>query len=178
MYIGSTGVKGLHHMIWEIVDNSIDEAMANYATFVSLKILKDGSIRVEDDGRGIPIGIHEKTGKSGVETVLTILHAGGKFDNSSYKVSGGLHGVGASVVNALSKTFKVWVSIDNVEYFVEFENGGETVKPLTKTGENSSKAHGTIIEFYPDFTIMEKADWDEEKIMERLKELAYLNKGV
>lgn len=177
MYIGSTGEKGLHHMIWEIVDNSIDEAMAGHATYVNVTICNDGSIRVEDDGRGIPIGLHEKTNKSTVETVLTVLHAGGKFDNSSYKVSGGLHGVGASVVNALSKWFKVWVAKDHDEYFVEFVDGGNTVKPLEKIG-NANKEHGTTIQFYPDFSIMEKAEWNEEKIITRLKELAYLNKGV
>ena len=178
MYIGSTGEKGLHHMIWEIVDNSIDEAMAGFATYVDVKICKDGSIRVEDDGRGIPIGTHEKTGKSTVETVLTVLHAGGKFDNSSYKVSGGLHGVGASVVNALSKWFKVWVVINGTEHFVEFIDGGQTVEPLKLSGNKPEKQHGTTIQFFPDFTIMEKADWNEDKIITRLKELAYLNKGI
>lgn len=178
MYIGSTGEKGLHHMIWEIVDNSIDEAMAGFATYVDVKICKDGSIRVEDDGRGIPIGTHEKTGKSTVETVLTVLHAGGKFDNSSYKVSGGLHGVGASVVNALSKWFKVWVVINGTEHFVEFIDGGQTVEPLKQSGNKTEKQHGTTIQFFPDFTIMEKADWNEDKIITRLKELAYLNKGI
>lgn len=177
MYIGSTDEKGLHHMIWEIVDNSIDEAMGGYATTVSLTIKKNGSIRVEDDGRGIPVGIIKKTGKSGVETVLTVLHAGGKFDNSSYKVSGGLHGVGASVVNALSSNLKTWVSIDNKEYYIEFENGGNPIADLKEIG-TSEKEHGTTIEFYPDYSIMEKNDWNEEKITERLKELAYLNKGI
>lgn len=178
MYIGSTGEKGLHHMIWEIVDNSIDEAMAGYATFVDVKINRDGSVRVEDDGRGIPIGIHEKTGRSTVETVLTVLHAGGKFDNSSYKVSGGLHGVGASVVNALSSWFRVWVVINGVEHHVEFINGGVAKSPLCETNNSTPKKHGTTIEFFPDFSIMEAAAWDEEVIVNRLKELAYLNKGV
>lgn len=177
MYIGSTDEKGLHHMIWEIVDNSVDEAMAGFATTITLTVKKDGSIRVEDDGRGIPVGIIKKTGKSGVETVLTVLHAGGKFDNSSYKVSGGLHGVGASVVNALSASLKVWVSIDNQEYFMEFRDGGKPLSELKQIG-TSEKVHGTIIEFLPDFTIMEKNDWIESKITERLKELAYLNKGI
>ncbi len=177
MYIGSTGVQGLHHMIWEIVDNSIDEAMGGYASYMSLVICKDGSITIEDDGRGIPVGLHEKTGKSGVETVLTVLHAGGKFDNNSYKVSGGLHGVGASVVNALSDWFKVWVSIDHKEYFIEFHNGGVPKEKLKEIG-TSEKLKGTKISFYPDYTIMEKSDWNEEKIVDRLKELAYLNKGV
>lgn len=178
MYIGSTGPKGLHHMIWEIVDNSIDEAMAGFASNVTITILKNGYIRIEDDGRGIPVGIHEKTGLSGVETVLTVLHAGGKFDNSSYKVSGGLHGVGASVVNALSSSFKVWVNKDGKEYFIEFKDGGVAVDRLKIINENHEKKQGTRVEFFPDFTIMEKADWDEDKITNRAKELAYLNKGV
>ena len=177
MYIGSTGPEGLHHMIWEIVDNSIDEAMAGYATTVNLTIKKDGSILVEDDGRGIPVDLHAETGKSTVETVLTVLHAGGKFDNESYKVSGGLHGVGASVVNALSEWFKVWVSKNHQEYYLEFKEGGVPVDSLKIIG-TSEKANGTKIQFYPDFTIMEEAPWDEEKIITRLKELAYLNKGV
>ncbi len=177
MYIGSTGPEGLHHMIWEIVDNSIDEAMAGFATTVKLIIKSDGSILVEDDGRGIPIEIHSETKKSTVETVLTVLHAGGKFDNDSYKVSGGLHGVGASVVNALSEWFKVWVSKENKEYFIEFKNGGSPINELKLIG-NSEKKNGTKIQFYPDFTIMEESPWDEDKIINRLKELAYLNKGV
>ncbi len=177
MYIGSTGPEGLHHMIWEIVDNSIDEAMAGFATKVSLTIKADGSILVEDDGRGIPVDIHEETKKSTVETVLTILHAGGKFDNDSYKVSGGLHGVGASVVNALSLWFKVWVSKNHDEHFIEFKNGGDPVAELTIIGK-SEKANGTKIQFYPDFTIMEEGPWDEGRIINRLKELAYLNKGI
>lgn len=177
MYIGSTGPEGLHHMIWEIVDNSIDEAMAGFATTIKLIIKSDGSILVEDDGRGIPIEIHSETKKSTVETVLTVLHAGGKFDNDSYKVSGGLHGVGASVVNALSEWFKVWVSKENKEYFIEFKNGGSPIDELKLIG-NSEKKNGTKIQFYPDFTIMEESPWDEDKIINRLKELAYLNKGV
>lgn len=177
MYIGSTGPEGLHHMIWEIVDNSIDEAMAGFATSVRLTIKSDGSILVEDDGRGIPVETHEETKKSTVETVLTILHAGGKFDNDSYKVSGGLHGVGASVVNALSSWFKVWVSKNHQEHFIEFKNGGVPQCELTIIGQ-SEKKNGTKIQFFPDFTIMEEGPWDESKIINRLKELAYLNKGI
>ncbi|MCV3728497.1 DNA topoisomerase (ATP-hydrolyzing) subunit B [Ureaplasma miroungigenitalium] len=178
MYIGSTQSEGLHHLIWEIVDNSIDEAMGGYASFVRVTITKDNQIRVEDDGRGIPVGIHEKTGRSGVETVLTVLHAGGKFDNDAYKMSGGLHGVGASCVNALSETFEVWVNKNHSVHYVKFINGGHAEAPLRVIAENDEKEHGTTIQFYPDFSIMEKNDWDEMKITSRLRQLAYLNKGI
>ncbi len=177
MYIGSTSSQGLHHMIWEIVDNSIDEAMAGYAKTVKVTIEIDGAITVEDDGRGIPVEIHPKTKKSTVETVLTVLHAGGKFDNDSYKVSGGLHGVGASVVNALSQWFRVWVWKDGSEYFLEFLNGGIPQGQLEVIGK-TDRPNGTKISFYPDFTIMEPNEWEEPKIINRLKELAYLNKGL
>ncbi|MDE6645880.1 MAG: DNA topoisomerase (ATP-hydrolyzing) subunit B [Malacoplasma sp.] len=178
MYIGSTDVKGLHHMVWEIVDNSIDEAMTGNATEISVTITKNGSVKVQDDGRGIPVEKHAKTKKSTVETVLTILHAGGKFDNDSYKVSGGLHGVGASVVNALSSWFKVWVYRDNKEHFIEFKDGGKPVSELKVTNEKSPIKKGTLIEFYPDYEIMEKAEFDSLTIKNRLKQLAYLNKGI
>lgn len=178
MYIGTTDSKGLHHMIWEIVDNSIDEAMGGYASYVNLIITKEGSIRVEDDGRGIPVEKHPKTKKSTVETVLTILHAGGKFDNDSYKVSGGLHGVGASVVNALSSWMKVWVYRENKEYYIEFRNGGKPLKELSMINEKAIIESGTIIEFFPDFSIMEENEFDQTTILDRLKQLAYLNKGI
>ena len=178
MYIGSTGIDGLHQLIWEIVDNSIDEAMGGYATRVIVTQHKDGSIAVDDDGRGIPIDIHPKTGKSTVETVLTVLHAGGKFDNTSYKISGGLHGVGASCVNGLSKYMKVWINRDYETYFVEFKDGGHAIKPLEKIGRSNEKQHGTTIEFYPDFTIMEKQEYDDTRIIARMKQLAFLNKGI
>lgn len=178
MYIGSTDVKGLHHMVWEIVDNSIDEAMTGNASEINVTITKNGSVRVQDDGRGIPVEKHAKTKKSTVETVLTILHAGGKFDNDSYKVSGGLHGVGASVVNALSSWFKVWVYRDNKEHFIEFKDGGKPVSELKITNEKSPIKKGTIIEFYPDYEIMENAEFDSLTIKNRLKQLAYLNKGI
>ncbi len=177
MYIGSTGPQGLHHMIWEIVDNAIDEAMGGYATRVIVTLTKQGSIKVDDDGRGIPVDIHPKTGKSTVETVLTVLHAGGKFDNTSYKISGGLHGVGASVTNALSKWMKVWVSRNYEEYYVEFQNGGHTVEPLKKLG-HSDKLQGTIVEFFPDFTVMEQSPFEHDIIAGRLRQLTYLNKGL
>ncbi len=178
MYIGSTDSKGLHHMIWEIVDNSIDEAMGGFATKIDVTVTKENSIKVADDGRGIPVEKHPKTKKSTVETVLTVLHAGGKFDNESYKVSGGLHGVGASVVNALSSCMKVWVYRDNKEHFIEFRDGGKPVHELKIINEKASIKHGTIVEFFPDYSIMEKVDFDQTTIIDRLKQLAYLNKGI
>ncbi len=178
MYIGSTDINGLHHMIWEIVDNSIDEAMTGHATEITVTVTKQGSVRVKDDGRGIPVELHPKTNKSTVETVLTVLHAGGKFDNESYKVSGGLHGVGASVVNALSLWMKVWVYKNHKEHYIEFKDGGHPLDELKIINENAEIEKGTIIEFFPDFTIMEKADFDPIKIVDRLKQLAYLNKGI
>lgn len=178
MYIGSTDSRGLHHMIWEIVDNSIDEAMVGFANEVLVTITENSSIRVEDNGRGIPVEKHPKTKKSTVETVLTVLHAGGKFDNDSYKVSGGLHGVGASVVNALSSWMKVWVYKENKEYFIEFKDGGKPISELKIINPTANKKNGTIIEFFPDFTIMEKNEFDLKTIEERLKQLAYLNKGI
>ena len=178
MYIGSTDVVGLHHMIWEIVDNSIDEAMTGNASEITVSITNLGSIRVQDNGRGIPVELHPKTNKSTVETVLTVLHAGGKFDNESYKVSGGLHGVGASVVNALSSWMKVWVYKGFKEHFIEFKDGGKPVKELSIINEKASIKSGTIVEFYPDYTIMEKADFNPLTIKDRLKQLAYLNKGI
>lgn len=177
MYIGSTGEEGLHHMIWEIVDNSIDEAMGGFASFVKLTLEDNFVTRVEDDGRGIPVDIHPKTNRSTVETVFTVLHAGGKFDNDSYKVSGGLHGVGASVVNALSSSFKVWVFRQNKKYFLSFSNGGKVIGDLVQEG-NSEKEHGTIVEFVPDFSVMEKSDYKQTVIVSRLQQLAFLNKGI
>lgn len=177
MYIGSTGEEGLHHMIWEIIDNSIDEAMGGFASFVKLTLEDNFVTRVEDDGRGIPVDIHPKTNRSTVETVFTVLHAGGKFDNDSYKVSGGLHGVGASVVNALSSSFKVWVFRQNKKYFLSFSDGGKVIGDLVQEG-NSEKEHGTIVEFVPDFSVMEKSDYKQTVIVSRLQQLAFLNKGI
>lgn len=178
MYIGDVGKAGLHHLVWEIVDNSIDEAMAGYATTVKIKIFKDGYIEIADDGRGIPTDIHPQTGVSTVETVLTVLHAGGKFDSNTYTVSGGLHGVGASVVNALSSHLEVWVKRGGKVFFQEFKNGGIPVDKLKIIDETNLEDTGTRIRFTPDFSIMEKKDFEFNVIADRAKQIAYLNKGL
>lgn len=175
MYIGGTGVEGLHHLVWEIVDNGIDEALAGHADTVSVKLLADGGVTVIDNGRGIPVDIHPKTGKSTVETVLTVLHAGGKFGDGGYKVSGGLHGVGSSVVNALSERLIVTVYKDGKIHQQEYERGvpKSDLKVIGKTDRT-----GTEITFYPDFTVMEKNDWNYPVILDRLRHAAYLTKGI
>ena len=180
MYIGSTDNKGLHHLIYEIVDNAVDEFMANYCTGVSIEILSDGSIQIEDDGRGIPVDQHKSTGMSGVETVMTTLHAGGKFGGKAYTVSGGLHGVGASVVNALSSYLKVEVYRDGKIYTQEFSKGlrkSDLGSESQDTSSNSVKT-GTRITFIPDETIFEKIEYDFFALNQRFKEMAYLNKGM
>jgi DNA gyrase subunit B len=180
MYIGSTGEEGLHHMVWEIVDNGIDEALAGHATHVQVTMLADGGIMVFDDGRGIPTDIHPKTGKSTVETVLTVLHAGGKFGgDSGYKVSGGLHGVGSSVVNALSTRFIVNVYRDGKIHHQEYTKGVPDA-PLVVTGKApAGRPHGTEITFYPDDTIFKEGTaFDHTTILDRLRHAAYLTKGV
>ncbi|MGY5139672.1 DNA topoisomerase (ATP-hydrolyzing) subunit B [Mycoplasmopsis gallinarum] len=178
MYIGTTGIKGLHHLIWEIVDNSVDEAMAGYANKVEIEITKDNYIVISDNGRGIPTDIHPQTGLSTVETVFTVLHAGGKFDSESYKVSGGLHGVGASVVNALSDDLEVWVKRNNKLYYTHFENGGNVVSKLEVIENLTSNETGTKVKFHPDFSVMEKNDFDKDVIVDHAKQIAYLNKGL
>ena len=178
MYIGTTDVKGLHHLVWEIVDNAIDEALAGFCNNIEIVINKDNSITVKDDGRGIPVEIHPKTGISTVETVYTVLHAGGKFDNSNYKVSGGLHGVGASVVNALSSWVEVTVYKDSKIYKIRFENGGHTVESLHVIGECSPNRTGTTVTFKPDSTIFDTDIFDYETLKVRTRELAFLNKGL
>lgn len=178
MYIGSIGFRGLHHLIWEIVDNSVDEAMAGYATHINIRLHPNNVIEVTDDGRGMPVDIHAKTKKSAVETILTVLHAGGKFDSSNYKVSGGLHGVGASVVNALSDCFEVWVKRDGELHYQKYLNGGHPVKPLEVIGKVNKGETGTIIMFHPDYTIMDKVDFDFMTIIDHAKQIAYLNKGL
>lgn len=185
MYIGTTGVKGLHHILWEIVDNSIDEVSNGFATSVLVTIHRDGSASVEDDGRGIPVDVHPQLGVSGVEVVFTQLHAGGKFDTSNYAHSGGLHGVGASVTNALSEWLRVEVRRDGKVYRMEFESkevngevkGGVPKYHLIETGETTDK-HGSTIRFMPDKRIFETVVFQFDVISRRLKELAFLNKGV
>ena len=178
MYIGTTDVKGLHHLVWEIVDNSIDEALAGYCKNIDIIINKDNSVTVKDDGRGIPVDIHPKTGKSTVETVYTVLHAGGKFGGGGYKVSGGLHGVGASVVNALSSWVEVTVYKDSKVYFMRFENGGHAVEPLKVVGECDPKRTGTTVTFKPDANIFDSDIYDYETLKVRVRELAFLNRGL
>ena len=174
MYIGSTSARGLHQLVYEVVDNSIDEALAGYCTKVSVIIHQDNSISVIDNGRGIPVDMHE-TGKPAVEVVLTVLHAGGKFGGSGYKVSGGLHGVGVSVVNALSEQMKVHVQRDGKIYEIAFERG-KTFAPLQVIGETDTT--GTKVWFKPDAEIFEELDYSFDTLKQRLRELAYLNKGL
>jgi DNA gyrase subunit B len=178
MYIGTTDVKGLHHLVWEIVDNSIDEALAGYCKNIEVIINKDNSITVKDDGRGIPVDIHPKTKLSTVETVYTVLHAGGKFGGGGYKVSGGLHGVGASVVNALSKWVEVTVYKNGQVYFIRFENGGHTTEPLKVIDKCSPDRTGTSVTFKPDSEIFDTDIYDYNTLMIRIRELAFLNKGL
>lgn len=185
MYIGSTGSRGLHHMLWEIVDNAVDEAANGFATTVSVTINRDNSVVVEDNGRGIPVGIHEKLHVSGVEVVYTRLHAGGKFNNDSYGFSGGLHGVGASVVNALSEYVEVEVATGGKLYSIKFHSyedsdgnmhSGIPVAPLAEVGR--TRRQGTRVTFLPDKRVFETIEMNSEVVAKRLRELAYLNKGV
>lgn len=179
MYIGSTSSVGLHHLVWEIVDNAIDESLAGYCDDIEITINKDNSITVKDDGRGIPTGIHKKTGISTVETVYTVLHAGGKFGGGGYKVSGGLHGVGASVVNALSSWVEVKVYQNSKVYYIRFENGGHTVAPLKVIDECSPDRTGTTVNFKADPEIFKETTvYDYEILKQRVRELAFLNKGL
>ncbi len=175
MYIGSTDVRGLHHLVTEVVDNSIDEALAGYCTHIVVEILKDGAIRVTDNGSGIPTGIIEKEGKSAVEVVLTKLHAGGKFGSGGYKISGGLHGVGVSCVNALSEWLVAEVRQNGKLYRIRF-NRGIAERPLAVVGEASDT--GTTVTFYPDAEIFETLEFNYDTMKTRLRELAYLNKGL
>ena len=177
MYIGSTGPRGLHHLVYEIVDNSIDEALAGICDHIIIKINKEGNVEITDNGSGIPVDIHPQTGKSTVETVLTILHAGGKFDNSAYKVSGGLHGVGVSVVNALSNKLVATVKRNGKIYRQEFSKGHRK-SDLEVIGETKKDDTGTTIYFEPDDTIFETVEFSDEVLSKRFMEMAFLNKGI
>ena len=179
MYIGTTSERGLHHLVWEIVDNSIDEALAGYANCIDVIVGKENTITVVDNGRGVPVGIHEKTGKSTVETIYTVLHAGGKFGGGGYKVSGGLHGVGASVVNALSEWLEVKVYKEGKVHYQKFANGGHPVEDLKVIDECPIERTGTTVTFKPDKEIFtETTVFNYETLKNRLRELAFLNKGL
>ena len=175
MYIGSTDKKGLHHLVWEIVDNAIDEAINGFGDLIKVTMHKDGSISVEDHGRGVPVGLHE-SGRTTPEVIYTILHAGGKFEEAGYKVSGGLHGVGASVVNALSKWMEVIIKKDKKEYYIKFENGGKVSVPLKEIGITNKT--GTIVRFLPDSEIFPIVTFSFTTICERMQESAFLLKGL
>jgi len=175
MYIGSTDKRGLHHLVWEVVDNSVDEALNGYGNSIKITMHKDGSVSVSDKGRGIPTGMHE-SGKSTPEVIYTVLHAGGKFSDGGYKVSGGLHGVGASVVNALSKTMEVTIKKDGNEYYIKFENGGKVAIPLKKIGVTNKT--GTTVRFWPDPTIFQVTNFSFSTICERMQECAFLVNGL
>ncbi len=180
MYIGSTGVDGLHHLIWEVVDNSIDEAMAGYAKNIRIELLPDHTVSVQDDGRGIPVEVHAQTGVSALETVMTKLHAGGKFGGESYKVSGGLHGVGVSVVNALSAKCVVHVSREGLLYMQEFRKGipQGRIKKIGSSAKEFDGKNGTRVTFQADDTIMEVVEYDLHRIMHRMRQQAYLTRGI
>ena len=179
MYIGSTSSRGLHHLVWEIVDNGIDEAMAGYASTVTVTVDNENIVQVDDDGRGMPTGMNEKTGKSTIETIFTVLHAGGKFGGGAYKISGGLHGVGASVVNALATWLEVTVYHDGKMYFIRFENGGHPVEELKVIGTCDKDKHGSSVRFKADPSIFtETTIYDHDIIKNRLRQLAFLNKGI
>ena len=175
MYIGDTGLKGLHHLVWEVVDNSIDEALAGHCDLINVTINEDNSITVRDNGRGIPVDWHAKEGKSALEVVLTVLHAGGKFDKGSYKVSGGLHGVGVSCVNALSTDLKVTVRRNGHKYEQEYKIGFPQY-PVKEVGDTDE--HGTEVQFLPDASIFTETVYQYDKVAGRLRDLSYLNKGI
>src|SRR5574338_170628 len=177
MYIGSTSARGLHHLVYEVVDNSIDEALAGYADKIDVTIHADDSITVDDNGRGIPVDVHPTEKMPGVELAMTVLHAGGKFDKDSYKVSGGLHGVGVSVVNALSERLKVWIKRDGREHYMDFVRG-ETQQKLKVLNEVPKKQTGTKTWFKPDHLIFTELVYNYATLAARLRELSFLNKGV
>jgi len=175
MYIGSTDKRGLHHLVWEIVDNSVDEAINGFGDYIKITIHSDKSISVEDHGRGVPTGKHA-SGKSTPEVIFTVLHAGGKFETDGYKVSGGLHGVGSSVVNALSKWMEVTIKRDKEEHYIRFENGGHVAVPLKKIGTTNKT--GTTVRFLPDDEIFTTTNFSFTTICERMQESAFLLKGI
>ncbi|SDJ47582.1 DNA gyrase subunit B [Lachnospiraceae bacterium G41] len=178
MYIGSTSIRGLHHLVYEIVDNSVDEALAGFCNTITVTLNKDNSVTVEDNGRGIPVGINHKTGVSAVELVFTKLHAGGKFGGGGYKVSGGLHGVGASVVNALSKWLEVEICRDGEIYFQRYEDGGKNAEPLKVLGKCDDEKTGTKVTFLPDDRIFDETVFDFDTLKNRFRETAFLTKGL
>jgi DNA gyrase subunit B len=178
MYIGDINIRGLHHLIWEVVDNAVDESLAGYCTDVSVQVGADGSITVRDNGRGIPVDIHAQTKKPALEVVMTTLHAGGKFDSDSYKVSGGLHGVGVSCVNALSEWCKVEVLRDGKVYSQDYKRGAPTAPMAVRPAEKKEKGSGTTVSFMPDKTIFEVTEYHYDTIAARLRELAFLNSGL
>ena len=178
MYIGSTSIRGLHHLVYEIVDNSVDEALAGYCKTINVTLNSDNSVTVEDDGRGIPVGINHKTGVSAVELVFTKLHAGGKFGGGGYKVSGGLHGVGASVVNALSRWLEVEICRDGEIYYQRYEDGGKNAAPLKVLGKCDPEKTGTKVTFLPDDRIFDETVFDFDTLKNRFRETAFLTKGL
>ena len=178
MYIGNTHVSGLHHLVWEIVDNAVDEALAGYCDDIEVTVDKGNIVTVSDDGRGMPTGINKKTGLSTIETIFTVLHAGGKFGGGGYKVSGGLHGVGASVVNALSDFLEVTVYRDGEVHFQRFENGGKPVEPMKVIDKCDKDRTGTTVKFHPDASVFETTEYDFNILSKRLQEIAFLNKGI
>ena len=178
MYIGGTGLTGLHHLVWEVVDNSVDEAMAGHATQIKIALLPDGSCRVEDDGRGIPTDMHPEYKKNGVEIALTIIGGGGKFEGKGYQVSGGLHGVGVSVVNALSEKLVVEVDRRGKRHRMAFGNGGTVTEKLKVVGDAPRDRTGTIVQFWPDRSMFESTEFSGRTILERIQMMAFLNKGL
>lgn len=176
MYIGSTNAMGLHHLVWEIVDNAVDEALSGFGKFITVTIHKDGSLSVQDEGRGIPVGVNKDTGKRAIELVFTELHAGGKFSDKAYTTSAGLHGVGASVTNALSEWLECTVYTKGEQYYIKFANGGKIVEPLKLIGRTNR--HGTLVRFKPDATIFSTVDFKWDTIYNHLQESAFLLKTV